>query len=316
MKVVNLEVANTFLKDQNNKTLNMGLTDFSPEPKVPLVIALGCFDGVHVGHRALLNLAVNTAKEKGYMSAALIISASQKNVISSMENRISLIEQLGIDFAIIEDFNSVRGMSKEEYVHRLVNELNCKVAVCGYNFTFGKGRSGSAPDLVSLMQSHNLNAIVLEKVDLNGQTVSSSEIRNHLINGEIEKANLLLGRPYSIEGEIKRGLGLGKHLGFPTINQSLNPDCVHPKNGVYGGETMINGKKYKSITNIGVKPTVTKEKRPSAETHILDFSDDLYGKTVKVNLLYRIRDEKPFGSFEELKAEVQKNIELVKNYPM
>lgn len=312
MKIVNLCVANKI----NNQVAMPRLRENDTFPKTSLVIALGCFDGVHVGHRALLNLAIETAKENGYTSAALIISRSTNGAISTLEKRIELMEKMGIDLVIIEDFSQIRNMTKEEYISRLVVELNCKVAICGYNFSFGKNKEGDATDLINLMKCHSCDAKVVGRVELNGLAVSSSEIRGFLNLGEIEKANLLLGRPYSIEGEIIHGMGLGKHLGFPTINQSLCTECVHPKKGVYGGYSIIDGVKYKSITNIGVKPTVTKAGTLVSETHIIDFSGDIYGKSVKVNLLFFIRDERTFESMEELKKEVQLNIETVRNYQM
>lgn len=291
-------------------------------------VALGYFDGIHMGHSAVLMTALSKAKEKGLVPLVMLFDIHPRKLISgcvppmltSEQGKREILEEMG--FSVV-DFNFRKAMnySPEEFVSRvLVDELNAKFVCCGYDYRYGKGGRGNAETLHSELSSMGIESVSVEPVLLGGEVVSSTKIRQLIKDGEIEKANTMLGKAFSYDFTVERGDGLGHGLGFPTINQYFPPDFIVPKYGVYLSRATIGGKSYISVTNVGVRPTVNKDSMRS-ETCILDFSGDLYGQRVEVSLLKYIRSEIKFSSLDELKNQISKDIkqarlmynEVVKN---
>ena len=290
----------------------------SEETKIlsPFVLCLGNFDGVHLGHRQLIKEAVKFKNDHPNVKcgAWLFENLSSKSAkpIFSTEQKLEAFSKLGLDYAFIADFHSVRSLSPEVFVNEVLkSECRCVHAICGENFRFGAKASANAHDLVSLMGK---NATVVPLLKSDGEVVSSTLIRSLLELGEIEKANLLLGDCYSVCEPVLHGKALGRTLGIPTINQSLPDDRLILKGGIYATVCYIDKKKYTGVTNVGVRPTVEDSTAKNIETHIIGFSDDCYGKRVKTEFYTRIRDEIKFSSVDELKDQITKDIDTVKEY--
>jgi riboflavin kinase/FMN adenylyltransferase len=175
--------------------------------------------------------------------------------------------------------------------------------LCGFNFRFGKGAKWSALDLRKMLESRDVWVRILEHQDFEGEPISSSRIRKCIKDGEIIKANKMLGYPFTFESETEHGDERGRTIGFPTVNQHLPEGLVVPKYGVYQSSAIIDGKRYKAFTNIGIRPSWRVD-MPVCETHIFDFNGDLYGQTVRIELLKYIREEKIFSSVDELKEQL------------
>ena len=283
------------------------------------VIALGYFDGVHLGHRAVLKVATEQAKSRGVLSAVFSFTdnkkegkKSQLGRIFSTQRKCELLSELGFDFVIMPDFSAFSSLSPEEFVDILKTNFNAVAFVCGKDFRFGKGAAGDVRLLNELASQSNISTYIVDDVVLDGENVSSTRIRNALSNGDIKTANMLLGRKYSISAEVAHGKHIGSRLLYPTINQPFEDGAALLKFGVYASKTIYDQKEMLSITNIGVCPTFLDERKPTSETYIIDANVDLYGKTVEVQLIEFLREEKKFAGPEELKIQIEKDIETVK----
>ncbi len=277
-------------------------------------VALGNFDGIHLGHRAIIEACARTAKEEGLLSLVwsfrrhpehiLKGSFSSGNIIS-LSDKEEIMTSLGINHIIWEDFESVRSLSPEEFCQTiLLKKLYAKKVFCGFNFSFGKGGVGTASFLKEYLAPLGVEVIVLDPVTEGGEPISSTRIRALLSDGKIEETAALLGRPYSIRFPVLHGKHLGTKIGFPTLNQSFPKEYVVPKKGVYAVRMILEGKAYPGVCNIGNRPTVDQNGETLAETHLFDFSGDLYGKKVKVEFFSFLRPEKKFSSLEELKKQI------------
>ena len=271
------------------------------------VLALGFFDGVHIAHRDLIQAAREIADERSLRLGVLTfggeIKSGAKRIYESDE-KTEIFESLGADFTVIYDFSCIKDMTAEEFVKKiLVDELHCEVAVAGYNFRFGKGALGDAEALVRLMREWGGEAIIREEITDGSLPVSSTRIRDLLAKGEMREAARLLGLPYYIKGRVEHGNSTGRTLGFPTVNMAMYADRVPLRHGVYGSVTRIDGVLHASLTNIGTCPTFS-EREAHAETYILDFSGDLYGKDIRVYLIDFMREEIAFSSPKELQMQI------------
>ncbi len=282
------------------------------EHKRPCAVALGYFDGVHTGHRALISMLTEKAKELSLTSCLFTFSESlaksknKQTTIYKLEDKIKFFETLGIDEVVIADFDDVSDLTPEEFVGDvLINSLGVDIALCGYNFRFGRSASGDAPLLSRLMAKNGAQAIILSEMRLDGEEVSATRIKKLLKDGNIEKANRLLGTPYFIRGAVEKGLGLGGAYGFPTVNTSLD-ESIPLATGVYRTAMKIGEKLYTGITNVGSCPTV-KEREIHAETLIANFTGDLYGKNICIYFLGYLRNEKSFASIDELREQIYKD---------
>lgn len=289
------------------------------EPDAPLAIALGYFDGVHIGHAALISAMQEEARKKGLKTAVWTFTQPLTNTLSfvkkgpiltTAEEKLAIFRDLGLDYAIFVDFNAVRNLSPEDFVALMLRrQCRCELAVCGFNFRFGAGASGDAEQLLSLMKNTGGDAKVVPPVIRGKRIVSSSVIREFIENGDMESAADFLGRPFSIYFPVVRGNMLGRKIGIPTINQNFPPNHIIPRPGVYCCTCDVEGSIYLGVANIGIRPTISDEVLvPNCETHIIHYSGLLYGKKIKVTFYHRLRDEKKFDSIHALQDAVKKDI--------
>lgn len=283
------------------------------------VIALGFFDGLHLGHQALLKKACEIAKDKGaepsvftfdrHPSATLC--PQQVPLINHLAARKMLIEQLGgISQIIVQDFNEeFANISWEAFVVSLQEKYQAIHLVCGHDFRFGHKGQGNTQNLARKCLELGLGLSVVEEVFLNGKPLCSSHIRKLLLAGEIEEANLLLGHPHILLGTVLHGAKLGSVLGTPTVNLQFPPQVLSLPNGVYATKVRLsNGEEYIGATSIGTRPTVEKDGVVTVESHILDFQGDLYGQEVTILFYHYLRGEVKFENLEALKVQIGKDI--------
>lgn len=271
------------------------------------VVALGTFDGCHLGHASVLQKAFYKAKELKIKSLVYTFdSVKGTEQILTLEEKIKGIRKFGIDYIAIEKFENVRDLNGEEFVNNiLINELKACFAVCGFNYRFGKNAAHSAEDLQVLFEKTGGSVQISEKIVYGDTVVSSTLIRNCIKNGDVEKI-LDFVRPYSIYANVEKGKGLGKENGFATINQQIPFGKVVPKKGVYITECEIGEDVYPSVTNVGYRPTTDGENTfLNVETHIIGYKGILYSSWLRVNFYKYIRDEKKFSSLEELKEQIE-----------
>ncbi len=283
-------------------------------------VALGFFDGVHLGHKAVIESAVKYSRENNIPAVVwTFLNSPKKKSLSSLpsitdnDERKQLLEALGVDILIAFPFSEdVKGLTKDKFVNTVLKEdLNADKVFCGFNYTFGAGGKGTPEELKQLCKEQNISVEISKEISVDGETVSSTRIREYIENGFPEKASKLLGRPYSISGTVTYGKRLGRTLGFPTANVHIPENKVLPKDGVYLTVTSFEGKSLYGITNMGTNPTVN-EKIRRAENFIFDFGEDIYGKEIKIEFLRFIRGERKFDSVELLAAQVKKDIETAK----
>ena len=285
-------------------------------------IALGNFDGIHVGHRKIVENCVQKAREEGLISLVwsfrrhpehiLKGNFSSGNIISAKDKE-AILKQVGIDHLILEDFERVRDFSPEEFCDRiLIRQLSARYVFCGFNFRFGKNGGGDAAFLKVYLEKKGISVFIEDPVSLEGDTVSSTRIRVLLAKGDMEQVETLLGRPYSIRFPVLHGKHLGARIGFPTLNQVFPEEYVTPKKGVYAVRVTFDGKEFFGVCNVGSRPTVDSDDRIIAETHLLDFSGELYGKEVRVEFHRFLRAETKFSSLEELKEQIGKDRETAR----
>ncbi len=281
------------------------------EPQGSLAVALGTFDGCHIGHASVLQNTFYKAKELKIKSLAYTFDTSMlkgQKLILTLEEKIKAISKFGIDYVAVEQFDNVKNLSGEEFVNCVLRDRLCaSFAACGYNYRFGKNASCDTEDLVRLFEKVGGSVQISPEITYNNEPVSSTLIRNKIKNGEAEEV-LFYMRPYSIYSMVERGKGLGKSLGFATINQQIPQGKVVPKAGVYITECEIGEDVYPAITNVGYRPTTDGENSPlNVETHIIGFLGDLYGSCLRVNFYKYLRDEKKFSSVEELSCQVERD---------
>lgn len=286
------------------------------------VIALGFFDGVHVGHGALLRTAKIKAEELGATPAALtfnphpneLIFGEKTPLINTLSEREALMTGLyGMEEMLVLPFDrAFMEMDWQDFVKEvLIKRFAAVHLVCGFDYTFGHRGLGNAEKLKTLCSDLGIGCDVVEKVELLGAEVSSSRIRTLLEQGKLAEANILLGHHHFLSGEVIHGKQLGRVLGFPTANVALEDGLLIPARGVYATRVTCDSGVYKAVTNIGSRPTVGESTQITAESYLLDFEGDLYGQSMKVELLKFLRPEQKFGSLEELKAAVLNDIENV-----
>ncbi len=290
--------------------------------QAPCVIALGCFDGVHLGHVAVISEALRVANENALPLSVWSFREPPKNffvkekvpVLTTPEEKAELIKDLGCTNLFCIPFDeSIAGMSAEDFFALLCDKLGARHIVCGFNFTFGAHGSGNTELLASLCQERGVGLSVLPPATQDGEPISSSRIRAYLLEGNTAKAASLLGRPYTIESTVEQGKHLARGYGFPTANQAFPDGKAVPRYGVYVISGCVDGKSYRGIANVGIRPTV-KSSLLCCESHLFDFSGDLYGKTLTVEFLDFLRPEQAFDSVEALFVQIKKDIEKAKAY--
>ncbi|MGI6206532.1 MAG: bifunctional riboflavin kinase/FAD synthetase [Anaerovoracaceae bacterium] len=290
----------------------------------PTVVAMGNFDGIHRGHRALIQQAVEDAHAAGVKSTVFTFSENPRNILAGHtvvrnivypEDKIELIRELGVDYLVSVPFNeSLMKQLPDDFVKDiLVGKFNVTETVCGFNFTYGYKAGGNAETLKAAGKELGFSAKVIPAITDGDDTISSTLIRQKIAEGDVERAAQLLGRNYSIKGTVVHGNEIGRTIGFPTCNITVDETMITPANGVYFSYCHVDGKRYCSVTNVGNKPTIgTYDK--NIETNILDFDRDIYGQTVTVEFLKRRRMERKFSGIEELQSEINKDKAAARNY--
>lgn len=286
--------------------------------EIPSAVALGNFDGVHLGHRRLIDELVSSRLDKTVYTffdhpLNFLKGEGSVRVINTRCEKENIFEELGVDTLFYEDFERVRDYTPEKFVSEiLVGTLNAKEVVCGENYRFGKGNFGNVDTLRSLLASYGVKLSVIPTVFCDGVQVSSSLIRREIEEGNVERAKKLLGRYYFISSTVVHGKALGRNLGFPTVNLELLENRCTLKYGVYYAKINIGGSCYPSAVNVGVRPTVDLDEKVNAEAHIIGFDGDLYGEKVRVEFVKRLRDEMKFSNLDELKGQIKKDTEECK----
>ncbi len=279
-------------------------------------ITIGTFDGVHVGHRQILKRLVASAKEKQLQSALLtffphprMVLQHQSNLklINTLNEKIEILKSTGLEHLIIHPFTKTFSrLSAQDYVHKiLVEQLHAKHIIIGYDHRFGRNRTANIEDLKNFGLTEGFSVEEISKQDIDQVAVSSTKIRTALLSGDLETANQYLTEDFRITGEVVKGKGLGKGLGFPTANLKVEEDYkLIPKSGVYVVKAQINSQTYFGLTNIGTNPTFNETKQ-SIETYFFDLDQDLYGQTLSIKLLKRLRSEQKFNQVSDLISAMQ-----------
>ena len=286
------------------------------------IITLGNFDGLHLGHQELIRMVTTRAKETGaagmvvtFRPHPLKILAPEKcpPLISIYEEKIEFFEKLGIDILVKIPFTREFSlMPPHDFVKNILCDLlGAKEIFVGYNYRFGKGREGNIQKLREFGKEFGFTVREIEQISLNGEVLSSTRIRQLLIEGEVEYASRLLGRPYAITGVVVKGDGRGKLLGFPTANIA-SKHMIVPSDGVYAVRIFARDKYYDGVVNIGMRPTFNKYET-TIEVHIFNFNEDLYGEEISLFFIKRIRDEKKFANVEELISQIRKDIKIARS---
>ncbi len=288
------------------------------------VIALGFFDGVHIGHGALLRRTLERARELGAEPAAFTFDRSPREfvtgvpvpLLTDVRERCALIrEEYGIGRVIVAQFDrAMMTMGWRDFLEDLlVGKHHAVHLVAGHDYRFGHRNEGTPELLRAWCAEHGLGCDVIPKVELDGTTVSSTYIRSLVERGELERAAAFLGRPYALSGRVAHGRGLGTSALVPTVNLALEGTRVLPPRGVYASRTRLpDGLRLPSVTNVGVRPTVGADDAVSVETHLIGYGGDLYGAEVRVELLRFLRAERQFASVEELHRQIERDIEQAK----
>jgi len=290
-----------------------------PEPFLHSAVAIGNFDGVHAGHQKILKFLSDKASKLGASSLVLtfsphpekILAEKATKMIQTLEQRKREIEKFGIDAVLIVPFDqNFSNLSAREFVRKIiVNTLKARAVVVGENFRYGKNREGDIPLLRKLASESNFQVHSIPTVKKRGMMASSSLIRNLLQQGHAEKANLLLGRNYEIDGKVIKGKSRGKPLGFPTANIETKNEIVPP--GIFISFVGIESETFPALTNVGNCPTFN-QKETNIESYIINFARDLYGKTIRIGFIKKIRDEIKFKTAEDLKAQMKKDLQIAK----
>ena len=290
------------------------------------VITIGNFDGVHIGHQSLMKTLVARAAAAGSLSAVLTFEPHPLRVlapdhaprqIQTLRQKRASLAALGIDALVVLPFTlELAAMSARSFVEEiLLRRLRAREIHVGSSFAFGHRREGSFNLLRQLGEEHGFQAEKIHQVQFRGSRVSSTTVRQALITGQVALARRVLGRPFSLEGDVVHGTATGAGIRFPTANLRTRNEIV-PQNGVYVTTTILEGRRWKSVTNIGTRPTITGTASGEAaiETHILDLGRDLYGAEIEVEFLLRLRDERRFPSGIELAVQIGRDVALARRY--
>ncbi len=282
-------------------------------------VALGQFDAIHKGHTEIISWATEYAKEHNLKSLVYMFENNPQEVISgrsvpavnTMEKRLELLKRLGVDMVFVEKFDKeYMDIPYTEFVQKYLRDrFNAEAVGVGYNYSFGKGGLGNTTLLARECEKCGINTMVVPKVEVDGEAVSSTAIRERISRGDVDGAAKMLGRCFSIKGEVVKGRQIGgRYLGFPTANIEIPQETILPKTGVYACRTRVGNLVYRSITNVGAKPTVGDE-QASIETHIDGTFGELYGQVIEVEFCRFLRDIKKFESLDALAEQLKKDKE-------
>ncbi len=289
-------------------------TEHRDKLKRPAITTLGVYDGLHLGHQLIMKTVVERAKATGFTPTVITFSPHPRQVLDpvgappllqTFEQKMEGLQILGIEQVIVIEFTKELASTRaEEFTKQiLLDYLDSREVYLGKGFVFGYRREGNIEKLRKFAEKYGFLTDEVPEVSLRGNRISSTAVRDLLLAGRVNLARRMLGRPYGVEGIVSEGRKLGRELHFPTAN--LQPvNAVLPANGVYVTLALVNNVWYRSVSNIGFRPTVTDERVRMVEAHLLDFDQNLYGKKVRLRFLHRIRDEKKFDSLAQLKAQI------------
>jgi riboflavin kinase/FMN adenylyltransferase len=290
------------------------LNEFTPSKKT--IVTLGTFDGVHIGHNAILDTICNIAKQEKLESVLLtffphprliVSNDSEIKMLNTMPEKAILLEQKGVQNFIIHPFDKLFSeLSPREFVEQiLIKQLNIQKIIIGYDHKFGKNRAAGIKDLIAFGKEFDFEVEEIPAKQVEEVSVSSTKIRNSLLEGKISLANEYLGYAYMLSGKVVKGNQLGRTIGFPTANIQISENYkLIPKNGVYIVSAIMKNQTVFGMMNIGIKPTLS-DNIPTIEVHLFDFSEDIYGQKVQVNVIERLREEQKFESLEALKSQLE-----------
>ncbi len=297
------------------------LTDKNITQQQGTVVMLGNFDGLHAGHQRLLSTLKATGLRTGlqtvvfsfYPHPVSFLTKTPFPTIYSQDEKAHLLEQAGIDLFVAYPFDeSLAKCSPQDFVlHILYEQLKCQEVVIGQDYHFGSHQAGTPKVMQEIAQPFDMSVRVVPLLLTHGQKISSTIIRQHIQQAQFREAAQLLTRPYFIRGPVVHGKKLGRTLGYHTANLPVSVYKLLPPNGVYATETLVQGKAYKSITSVGVNPTVAKDSPVSVETHIQGFAQDIYGETIQVNFHKRIRSEMRFDSLSALRRQIDADVQCL-----
>jgi riboflavin kinase/FMN adenylyltransferase len=292
------------------------LGDFKPDKD--MILTIGVFDGVHLGHRHLISKLVTQAHNNGFLSGVVTFRQHPRDLLApqtrlpyltTIAERERLLKQAGVDVVIFLSFTKeLASLTAREFVSLLQKHLRIRGLVVGPDFALGKNREGNAAYLNSLGQELGFTVTTVPPRKIGGEVASSTSIRNALASGDMHKVTKLLGRSFILQGKVTFGLQRGTGLGFPTANLEVEPRQAIPAEGVYATMVHVDGKTYRAMTNIGRCPTFGNENKCTIESYILDYNKALYGHELKVEIIERLRDEKRFDSIDELKKQIAEDV--------
>ena len=287
--------------------------------QAPKALCIGFFDGVHRGHQTLIAKTVELAEQHNLVPALFTFKETPLAVIKDLKiphlttnlDKVSHVEALGIEEVEILDFDkTIADYSATEFIEKILKPLNIKFLICGFDFTFGKAGRGDVELLQQSGEQYGFKTIVIPAVLYQNEKVASSTIAQALVQGDLEKANAMLGYPYTIKGKVVHGLKNGHKFGFPTANLELG-NYVPPKNGVYAVRVKHGNRIYEGMANVGVHPTIAKNSQPQLEVNIFDFNQDIYGEILTVEFLGYIRPERKFENCTELIGQINKDRQTI-----
>ncbi|SKA76512.1 riboflavin kinase / FMN adenylyltransferase [Clostridium sp. USBA 49] len=292
--------------------------NFKTYIKEKTYIALGSFDGLHIGHISLINKAIELSKLNNSKSMVYTFKNHPLSIINKnktpkllMDNytKLNILKSLGIEIVNLVHFNNeFMKISPEDFIYNMIKFYNVKGIIAGFNYRFGYKNNGDVELLKKLSKKFKFELYIVNPIVYNKDIVSSSRIRNLIGNGEIETANKMLLIPFMLGGKVIKGKQIGRTIGFPTANLKYNINIILPRKGVYFTLIQYQGNIYKGITSIGYNPTVENSKKNiSVETYILDFNKDIYGENINIYFISRIRDEIKFNSIKELATQLEKD---------
>ena len=297
-------------------------------PRIPSAVTVGSYDGVHAGHRKIIGRMVEIASSRHVRSVVVTFEPHPRQVVnresgdsvrllSLLEEKAALIESLGVEWLFVIKFDSAfAAQSSGLFIQRvLLDIIGARHVIIGYDHGFGRDRQGSVQTLCRMAGENDFDVTVVDEVRLVSEHFSSTRIRKLLLDGRIGEANVFLGAPYPVSGNVVNGAKKGREIGFPTVNIDMGSTLkLLPKFGVYIAETTIDGREYQAMMNIGIRPTFAVDAVPVVEAHILDYSGDLYGRRLTFRLLDRLRDEIRFSSLEALREQLIKDKIVVEQY--
>ena len=286
------------------------------ENKNGIALALGTFDGFHIGHKKVIENAVASNKKPKVLlfneHPQKVLKKKSPGELITETDKIKLLGEWGVE-PIVINFSDIMTLTYEEFFYEIiVKKIGASVLSCGFNYHFGAKALGNTENLKTLCEKENIELLVSEPVEYKGEPVSSTRIRNAIRNGDIEDANNMLGREFSYDFLVVHGDARGRTIESPTINQFFSDDFIVPEYGVYASFSVIDGKKYSSVTNVGVRPTIEGFSKERSETNIIGFDGDLYDKNISVHLLKKIREEMKFSNLDELRNQIAKDREVSK----